>query len=73
VPLREWFRGPLAPLLAEALAEESNPTWRYFDRTEVARRFARHRSGRAHNETALWRVLFFDRWARAGGCYPPSP
>jgi asparagine synthase (glutamine-hydrolysing) len=67
VPLREWFRGELAPKMADALADDDNLAWRCFDRQEARRRFDRHRAGKADNETVLWRLLFFSEWARQAG------
>lgn len=64
VPLKEWFRGELAPLMRRALADEASLTWRHFDRVEAQRRFERHLAAKADNSVVLWRLLFFDVWAR---------
>lgn len=66
VPLTQWFRGDLAPLMGRALADASSLTWRYFDREKAQRRFERHLAAKADNSVVLWRLLFFDTWAGKG-------
>jgi asparagine synthase (glutamine-hydrolysing) len=63
VPLGRWLRGPLAPLVENALDDAASPTWSFFRRDEARRRFDLHRAGRADAEKVLWRLLFFHAWA----------
>ncbi len=63
VPLGRWFRGELAPLAREMLADAGSPMWSCFDRAEAQRRFDDHLARRSDSEKVLWRLLFFHAWA----------
>jgi asparagine synthase (glutamine-hydrolysing) len=64
VPLAEWFRGPLRPMLRDHL--ESS---RFLSRGIVSPKFvmamiAEHESRRRNNTTWLWSLLMLEMWFR---------
>jgi asparagine synthase (glutamine-hydrolysing) len=67
VPVGAWLHsdGPLASRLDTIVHDKDSPTWKYFDREEVGRRYSEHLLGGADLHVGLWRVMVFDRWARS--------
>jgi asparagine synthase (glutamine-hydrolysing) len=64
VPLRAWLRGPLAPIVSDAI--ESLPeTW--FSREMLRARLAEHRSGARDHSNMLWSLLVLERWRTRHG------
>ena len=63
VPLRDWFRGPLAHRLA-ALADHSSGIYEFIEPRAVRRVVDEHRSGRRDHARTIWRVLMLDHWMR---------
>jgi asparagine synthase (glutamine-hydrolysing) len=64
VPLAEWFRGPLRPMLWDHLTSPA-----FFDRGMVRPAFVRylleeHQSGRRDNSHRLWALLMLELWFR---------
>ena len=62
VPLDDWFRGPLRPMLWDRLTSS-----RFLDRGVVSPEFVRtllaeHDSRRRNNDTWLWSLLVLDLW-----------
>ena len=62
VPLDDWFRGPLRPMLWDRLTSA-----RFLDRGVVSPEFVRtllaeHDSRRRNNDTWLWSLLVLDLW-----------
>lgn len=62
VPLADWFRGPLRPMLWDSLTGR-----RFLDRGFVRPAFMRtlleeHQSGRRDNYLWLWSLLVLERW-----------
>jgi asparagine synthase (glutamine-hydrolysing) len=62
VPLDDWFRGPLRPMLWDHLTSS-----RFLDRGVVSPAFVRtmlaeHDSRRRNNDTWLWSLLVLDLW-----------
>jgi asparagine synthase (glutamine-hydrolysing) len=62
VPLDDWFRGPLRPMLWDHLTSS-----RFLDRGVVSPEFVRtllaeHDSRRRNNDTWLWSLLVLDLW-----------
>ncbi len=63
VPLNRWFREELAPIFREVLDHRSSPMWEYFDPQTAQQRFEDHLAGKSTSGDALWRLLYFHRWA----------
>ena len=64
VPLADWFRGPLRPILRDHLESQ-----RFFARDIVSPSFVRaliaeHESRRRNNTTWLWSLLMLEMWFR---------
>lgn len=64
VPLADWFRGPLRPMLRDHLESA-----RFFSRDIVSPPFVRamiaeHESKRRNNTTWLWSLLMLEMWFR---------
>jgi asparagine synthase (glutamine-hydrolysing) len=63
VPLRDWFRGPLAHRLA-ALADRSSSIYEFVEPRAVERVVQEHRVGRRDHARTIWRLLMLDQWMR---------
>ena len=62
VPMGAWFRGPLAPVLRELLAESRLRAAGLLDPAVVGRLVAEHRSGVRDHARILWALLVFESW-----------
>lgn len=62
VPLGEWFRTSLAPLLRDTLAPERVRAGGVFDPGAVTRLVAEHVAGTRDHRRVLWSLLVFERW-----------
>jgi asparagine synthase (glutamine-hydrolysing) len=62
VPMGAWFRGPLAPVLRELLAESRLRAAGVLDPAAVDRLVAEHRSGVRDHARILWALLVFESW-----------
>ena len=67
VPLDSWLRGPLRPLLAEALGPSQLASHGLLEPKEVARLVDSHQAGQG-NALQLWTVLSFQLWYESFGC-----
>jgi asparagine synthase (glutamine-hydrolysing) len=65
VPMAEWLRGSLRPLLEEHVRHSSVYDEGLFDRDEVGRRVARHVSRAADESAVLWPLLTLGLWLDA--------
>ncbi len=65
VPLAEWLRDPLAPLLAEQLASSAVYTEGWFDRDAVRRLVDEHDRRVADHSAVLWPLITFACWLDA--------
>jgi len=63
VPLRDWFRGPLAHRLA-ALSDRSSAVYDFVEPRAVERVVQEHRAGRRDHARTIWRLVMFDQWSR---------
>ena len=63
VPLRDWFRGPLAHRLA-ALSDRSSTVYDFVEPRAVERIVQEHRVGRRDHARTIWRLVMFDQWSR---------
>jgi asparagine synthase (glutamine-hydrolysing) len=70
IPLAEWMRGELAPMLRDQL---TSPRLREFVNVDAAERLrAEHASGAADHGPRLWALLMFGLWLDAYRPDPPS-
>jgi asparagine synthase (glutamine-hydrolysing) len=65
IPLAEWFRGSLAPMLGDVIGSTSFRDRGMFVVAEAQRLFAEHGSGAADHSEPLWLMLNYELWARA--------
>ena len=65
VPLGAWFKGELATVLREMLADAGSLMWDYYDRSAVNQRIQDHLSQRVDASFGLWRLLFFYYWCES--------
>jgi asparagine synthase (glutamine-hydrolysing) len=63
VPLRDWFRGPLAHRLT-AFDDASSSIFEFVEPSAVTRVINEHRTGRRDHARAIWRLLMLDQWMR---------
>jgi asparagine synthase (glutamine-hydrolysing) len=64
VPIGEWFRGPLRPLLEDALLSQQAASRGYFQQDSVARLVSDHLNFRADNGFKLWNLMLLELWHR---------
>ena len=62
VPLAQWFRGPLRPILEETLSADRLRRVGLLDPKGVDRLITEHMSGRQDHRKLLWTLLAFERW-----------
>jgi asparagine synthase (glutamine-hydrolysing) len=65
VPLAQWFRGPLRPLLEETLHPDRLRRVGLLVPEEVERLIAQHMAGRHDHRKLLYTLLAFERWRDA--------
>jgi asparagine synthase (glutamine-hydrolysing) len=64
VPIGEWFRGELRPLLRDSLNAAQSFTSTHFDRATVDRLLAEHESQQADHSQRLYALLMLELWHR---------
>lgn len=64
VPLCEWFRGPLAAQVREALLSAPMRQCGFFRLETIERWLSQHQSGQRDHSTALWTLLMFANFLR---------
>jgi asparagine synthase (glutamine-hydrolysing) len=67
VPVGEWCRGPLRPLLEDALLSEQATQRGYFQPRTVRRLVTDHLERRADHSFGLWNLLMLELWHREFG------
>jgi len=65
VPLAQWLRGPLRPLLEDKLHPDRLRRVGLLAPDAVRRLVAEHLSARADHRKALWQLLVFELWREA--------
>jgi asparagine synthase (glutamine-hydrolysing) len=65
VPLAQWLRGPLRPLLEDTLEQGRLRRAGLLDPARVARLVAEHLAGHRDHRKVLWTLLVFERWREA--------
>jgi asparagine synthase (glutamine-hydrolysing) len=63
-PLRSWVRGPLAPMVADLLSEQSLKARGLYDPAYVSGLIARDKSGLEDNSYQIWTLLTNEIWFR---------
>jgi len=63
-PLRSWVRGPLAPMIADMLSEQSLRARGLYDPAYVAGLIARDKQGLEDNAYQIWTLLTNEVWFR---------
>jgi len=64
IPIHEWFRGVLRPLLVETLSEETVTASGLFDWPSVRRLLDDHLERRANMGYHLWGLLVLFLWMK---------
>jgi asparagine synthase (glutamine-hydrolysing) len=64
VPVAEWFRGPLRPLLRDMLLSSEAEGRGQYRAGAVAKLIDDHASGRANHDKKLWILLQLELWQR---------
>jgi asparagine synthase (glutamine-hydrolysing) len=64
LPLAEWFRGDLQPLVRELLLDERARARGWFRPEAVERLLSEHAAGRADNGHRLWTLTMLELWQR---------
>jgi len=62
IPVAQWLRGPLSPLMDQLLARQRLQRQGIFCPEEVARRVAEHQAGFRDHRKPLWTLLMFQLW-----------
>ncbi|MBD5538635.1 MAG: asparagine synthetase B, partial [Desulfovibrio sp.] len=65
IPVAEWLRGKLRPLMDELLGERHLKAQGLFDPAAVRRLVEAHCSGRADLRKPLWTLMVLELWLRA--------
>jgi asparagine synthase (glutamine-hydrolysing) len=64
VPMAEWLRGPLRPMLADLLLDQTARSRGVFRTPVVEQLIQRHTAGAADYSRGLWTLLAFELWHR---------
>ena len=67
IPMKNWLREDLAPLMARLLSSERLQAGGLFDPGEVQRLMREHRAGRANHAHVLFSLMVFERWREEFG------
>lgn len=67
IPIGQWLRGPLRPLLKETLSSENVAASGVLDPREVQRLVDEHLSGKADHRKKLWTLMAFQWWLERWG------
>jgi asparagine synthase (glutamine-hydrolysing) len=62
IPIAEWLRGPLQPVVEQYLNEKALGAGGHFDPREVRAVVDEHLSGRANHSHLIWSLLSFELW-----------
>ncbi len=64
VPLGEWFRGPLRPMVEDLLFGPDACVRQWLHMPSVERMWRRHTSGMRWMEPIIWSLLMLEHWGR---------
>ena len=62
IPIEEWFRKELKPLLMDYLSPEHLKREGLFDYTTVQSMIGEHMSGKTNHQYRLWALLMWEMW-----------
>jgi asparagine synthase (glutamine-hydrolysing) len=63
MPLNNWLRGPLRPMIEDVVFSSGGPLSALINRAYVQSLFRSHLAGTARNEQILWTILVLARWS----------
>jgi asparagine synthase (glutamine-hydrolysing) len=64
IPLKNWLRGPLRPMMLDLLSDESVRHRGYFQPQCVTRWVSEHLDGRVNHSHRLWALMVFELWSQ---------
>lgn len=64
IPIDSWLKGPLRPLVEDALLSEDSPVADVIDLAVVNSMYRRHQSGVGRHGAVLWSLLVLAEWMR---------
>jgi asparagine synthase (glutamine-hydrolysing) len=67
VPVGDWFRKQLKPLIGDLLLSSKAKTRGYFNATSIERFVREHFDGVRDRQKQLWALLNFELWCRGSG------
>jgi asparagine synthase (glutamine-hydrolysing) len=62
IPLKNWLRGPLKPMLTDLLAADQIRQRGYFDADTVQKWITEHLDGSANHSHRLWALMVLELW-----------
>jgi asparagine synthase (glutamine-hydrolysing) len=62
IPLKNWLRGPLRPLMTDLLSADRVRDRGYFQPNCIMRWVAEHLNGRANHSHRLWALMVLELW-----------
>lgn len=62
LPVGEWLRGPLRPMLYDVLTSQTARQRGYFNTEAVTTMLTQHQSGQANWQFHLWNLLMLELW-----------
>jgi asparagine synthase (glutamine-hydrolysing) len=62
IPLKDWLRGPLRPLMMELLSVDTIRRRGYFESDCVSRWISEHLAGHANHSHRLWALMVLELW-----------
>jgi asparagine synthase (glutamine-hydrolysing) len=62
IPMKNWLRGPLKPLVTDLLSESCIRQRGYFNPQTISRWLQEHLDGRANHSHRLWSLMAFELW-----------
>ncbi len=64
MPIAEWLKGPLKPLLEDVLSKDNIEAFGSFDYGYISELKAQHLSGKRNNRKLLWNLLVLSLWRK---------
>jgi asparagine synthase (glutamine-hydrolysing) len=62
IPLKNWLRGPLKPMMMDLLSHEKVQQRGYFNPECVSRWVSEHMNGTMNHSHRLWALMVFELW-----------
>ena len=73
LPMNEWLRGPLRPMIEDLLLAPSARSAALFERTVLQRLATEHAAGTVRHDGRLWTLLCLELWLREFPVTSPPP